>query len=116
MVRDLITFSGLKVCLKTLVLALVPLFWLNLATADVLDLPGPPAANANQPSTGMSMQQVLHGWGEPQRRHQTVSDPGTKQRPPINRWDYASFSVVFERDKVIHTVSPQYPPEVVATP
>ena len=94
--------------------ALVPVLLLNIAHADVLDVPEPPAANQGQPQSGMSMDQVLAVYGEPTRRYDTVSNPGTSHRPPINRWDYPTFSVIFERNKVIHTVSPQYPPTVVA--
>ena len=93
---------------------LVPLLALNIANADVLDIPEPPQAVSGLPETGMTMDQVLAKYGEPSNRHNTVSKPGTSQRPPINRWDYSAFSVIFERDKVIHTVSPQYPPTVSA--
>jgi len=33
-------------------------------------------------------------------RHPTVG------KPPITRWDYPSFSVFFEHDRVIHAVAP----------
>lgn len=114
MVRDLIIFKRCKVLIRALIAALVPLLFTVSASADVLDVPAPPAAHAGVPETGLTMQQVLNRWGEPNVRHVVVSSPGTAQRPPINRWDYSSFSVVFERDRVIHTVHPQHPPTVVA--
>ncbi len=85
---------------------LVPVIGLNIAQADVLDLPAPPKATLGLPQTGMTMNQVEAKYGEPSKRYDTVSNPGTDHRPPINRWDYPSFSVIFEREKVIHTVSP----------
>jgi hypothetical protein len=38
-------------------------------------------------------------FGAPQTRHDAV---GT---PPITRWDYAGFSVFFEKDRVIDAVA-----------
>ncbi|WP_242466977.1 hypothetical protein [Ectothiorhodospira shaposhnikovii] len=51
-----------------------------------------------QPSRGMDMNSVLNRHGEPEIRHSTVGDP------PITRWDYDGFSVIFEGRFVIHTV------------
>jgi hypothetical protein len=45
------------------------------------------------------MDQVEARYGAPVTRHPTV---GT---PPITRWDYPSFSVFFEHDRVIHSVA-----------
>lgn len=56
------------------------------------------ASAANTPPTGMLKPAVLSTYGEPQQRHPAV---GT---PPIERWDYGSFSVYFEYDHVVHSV------------
>lgn len=50
------------------------------------------------PSRGQSQAAVLQQHGEPEQRHATVGDP------PITRWDYNGFSVVFEGDYVLHSV------------
>jgi hypothetical protein len=52
----------------------------------------------NRPKRGSTMGQVEKQFGAPVSRHPTV---GT---PPITRWDYSGFSVVFERDRVIDAV------------
>jgi hypothetical protein len=52
----------------------------------------------DRPAGGMSMQAVESRYGAPQERHAAVG------KPPITRWDYATFTVFFENDRVIHTV------------
>jgi hypothetical protein len=44
------------------------------------------------------MTTVEKKFGAPVTRHPTVG------APPITRWDYAGFSVFFERDRVIDAV------------
>lgn len=71
--------------------------------ADTLVIPlGQQAAQASSPlpQRGLSGTSVRQRYGEPTRRHPAVG------QPPINRWDYADFSVYFEHDKVIHSVRP----------
>jgi hypothetical protein len=46
----------------------------------------------------MSMAQVKQQFGEPQSTQPAVG------QPPITRWEYKKFEVVFEYDKVIHSV------------
>lgn len=53
-----------------------------------------------RPKGGMTMAAVESRFGTPRERHPTV---GT---PPITRWDYDSFSVFFEKDRVIDAVVP----------
>jgi hypothetical protein len=55
------------------------------------------------PKRGLTMDDVEKHFGAPLTRHPTVGG-GSKQRPPITRWDYTSFSVFFEGDKVIDSV------------
>jgi hypothetical protein len=52
----------------------------------------------NRPKRGSTMGQVEKQFGAPVSRHPTVG------KPPITRWDYSGFSVVFERDRVIDAV------------
>jgi hypothetical protein len=51
-----------------------------------------------RPERGSTMTTVERKFGAPVTRHPTVG------APPITRWDYAGFSVFFERDRVIHAV------------
>lgn len=55
-------------------------------------------ANVDRPSSGMTMQQVIEKYGQPQ------SVRGPVGNPPIERWDYPAFAVVFEGKYVIHSV------------
>lgn len=57
----------------------------------------------NLPTRGMSMAQVEKKYGAPQRK---LSPRGgdTAKHPVINRWDYATFIVYFEKSHVIHSV------------
>jgi hypothetical protein len=49
------------------------------------------------------MAEVEKRFGQPVTRHPTVGG-GAPAQPPITRWDYKDFAVVFERDRVIDSV------------
>jgi outer membrane protein assembly factor BamE (lipoprotein component of BamABCDE complex) len=51
-----------------------------------------------RPRRGSTMDEVVKHFGAPLTRHPTVG------KPPITRWDYGTFSVFFEHDRVIHAV------------
>lgn len=53
---------------------------------------------AGLPERGQSQSGVRSRHGEPVQRHPTVGDP------PITRWDYNDFSVVFEGEFVLHSI------------
>lgn len=55
------------------------------------------------PQRGMSMSQVESKYGAPQRKLAPRGGDSAKH-PTINRWDYATFIVYFERSHVIHAV------------
>jgi hypothetical protein len=55
------------------------------------------------PKRGSTMGDVEKQFGAPVARHPTVGG-GSPHQPPITRWDYNGFSVVFERDRVIDSV------------
>lgn len=82
------------------------------AQADVLVLPDAETAAAYSgplPERGQTMASVQRQFGAPTQRHGTVG--GNKpQHPPITRWDYSGFYVVFEKDRVIDAVVPEAPP------
>lgn len=83
------------------------------AQADLLVIPegAAPTAFVDKPDKGMSMAQVVARYGEPTAKHATVGG-ASKVQPPITRWDYAAFTVVFENSKVIDAVVPEQPPPV----
>ena len=68
------------------------------ARADVLIIEKLEAAQVQMPARGATMARVQQLFGAPQ----SVSGPVGE--PPITRWDYGSFVVVFEHDRVIHSV------------
>ena len=72
------------------------------AFADELQVPSP-AASADTPASGMSMDKVEAKYGAPSRRVPAVGG-GTQAQPPITRWEYPGFVVYFEHNKVVHTV------------
>jgi hypothetical protein len=86
------------------------------ATADVLATPEADPAIAAQappalPTKGITMAAVEKKFGSPMHRRPTVGGDSPKH-PPITRWDYDGFSVIFENDKVIDAVIPGAPPRV----
>ena len=56
------------------------------------------------PARGLSMSQVERRYGTPLQKLPTVGGSSARQ-PPINRWRYADYTVVFERNRVIHSVA-----------
>ena len=68
------------------------------ARADVLIIEKLEAAQAETPARGATMERVRQIYGAPNG----VSGPVGE--PPITRWDYDGFVVVFEHDRVIHSV------------
>lgn len=57
----------------------------------------------NVPQRGMSMATVERRFGKPRQILPTVGGDAPRH-PPINRWRYDDYTVVFERNRVIHTV------------
>lgn len=86
-----------------------------MAGAETLEVPAETAATAassaapvRTPQRGDSQAAVLRAFGEPQLRH-PVAGGGSRRQPPINRWDYAGFSVFFERTTVVDVVIKDQP-------
>lgn len=82
--------------------------------ADELAMPEPssaPAAAISLPAKGTTMATVQSKFGAPATKHPTVGG-GSPRQPPITRWDYPEFTVVFENDKVIDAVIPGAPPKL----
>ena len=83
--------------------------------AEALAMPESSSAALSQraslPTKGTSMADVQKKFGEPAAKQPTVGGD-TAKHPPITRWDYAGFSVIFEKDKVIDAVIPGAPPAI----
>lgn len=73
----------------------------SVAAAEVIKIPvgsQNASSSVDRPRLGMLKPAVVSHYGEPQQRHPAVGNP------PIERWDYESFSVYFEYDHVVHSV------------
>ena len=99
--------------MKTLALTLLLLGLSAPLRAEVLDLPVSPGPVTDPalPAKGMSMTAVSQRYGAPSQRHGAVGGD-TPQHPPITRWDYPGFVVVFENQHVVDTVRPDAPAPV----
>ncbi len=85
------------------------------AQADVLVMPESHiAAPVIKPSKGSTMSAVVREFGQPTTKRKPVGG-GSKQQPPITRWDYPGFSVFFENSHVVDTVVPGRPPALQRT-
>ena len=60
-------------------------------------------SQVDRPKRGLTMDEVEKRFGAPATRHPAVGG-SSQQQPPITRWDYSGFTVVFERDRVIDAV------------
>jgi hypothetical protein len=60
-------------------------------------------SQVDRPKRGLTMDEVEKKFGAPATRHPAVGG-SSQQQPPITRWDYNGFTVVFERDRVIDAV------------
>jgi len=78
--------------------ALLVAAW-GTAGADTLQMDGVVAPQQDgRPTRGMTQAAVQSKYGAPAAVKPAVGDP------PITRWEYGSFVVYFEYDKVIHAV------------
>ena len=71
----------------------------GIANAQNLDMEGTSqASNVERPASGMTAESVEAKFGAPDVKMAPVGDP------PITRWEYKTFVVFFEYDRVIHAV------------
>jgi hypothetical protein len=87
---------------KTIPTTLAALLFASASYADTLLLDGidmDKQTAGSRPKSGMSMTAVESTYGAPADRRAAVG------QPPITRWDYPSFSVYFEHERVIHAVA-----------
>jgi hypothetical protein len=77
-------------------------------TGDVIVITGQGPALDPVPSKGMDKSQVTRAFGQPAQRHAPVGG-GSRQQPPITRWDYDGYTVFFEYDHVVDAVRQDRP-------
>jgi hypothetical protein len=72
----------------------------SASAGDALTIPGNIDAMDKQamPNRGISMDDVIGAFGEPDERFGPVGDPA------ITEWVYGSFRVYFEHQLVLHTI------------
>lgn len=70
-----------------------------LGVSTLLLALGTPAMAASLPASGLSMKSVEQQFGSPINKNAPVG------QPPITRWEYNDFVVVFERSTVVHSVA-----------
>lgn len=69
------------------------------SAGDALVIPGHVASTGQvMPRRGISMDEVLSQFGEPDERFGPIGEP------PISEWVYGSFRVYFEHHLVLHTI------------
>ena len=61
------------------------------------------AQDKDLPKHGSSMAQVEARYGAPRQKYPAVGG-GSRQTPPITRWQYETFSVYFENSHVVNAV------------
>ncbi|MBT5923362.1 MAG: phosphodiesterase [Cellvibrionales bacterium] len=80
----------------------VNIFLISNSQAEVIQIPIASQAEdlqaVDRPERGSSKTQVLAQYGE------ALSSSNNVGEPPISRWEYQNFYVVFESDSVIHSV------------
>jgi hypothetical protein len=75
---------------------------LAVAQADTLLIQSVQQAEATRserPASGLTKAQVEARFGAPTRMVAAIGDP------PISRWEYPTFTVYFENERVIHAVA-----------
>ena len=72
----------------------------TLSHAEALQMPATPKSySVILPGRGMSMTEVLEKFGEPETKQPEVGEP------PITRWVYSNYVVIFEYQYVIHSLT-----------
>ena len=71
----------------------------EMVSGDVILVGSQAAGNMNKPRKGMSKDSVTQEFGQPSKQSPSIGDP------PISRWMFDQYTVYFEYNHVIHTVS-----------
>ncbi len=80
----------------------------SISSAEVIQLPEqqaetPKTFSVTLPGRGMTMTEVIEKFGEPVEKQPEVGEP------PITRWVYPNYVVIFEYQYVIHSLSTNKP-------
>lgn len=69
-------------------------------TTESINMPlvNKPISNIKRPSRSDSQNKVMSDFGTPMKKHPA------RGKPPIEKWDYPEFTVIFESGYVIHSV------------
>jgi len=95
----------------TLMIGLSSLGYTASSYAEVLQMPTTPKSfSVTLPGRGMSMTEVLENFGEPTSKEAEVGEP------PITRWNYPNYNVIFEYQYVIHSLSTNKPMGLIQEP
>ena len=94
-----------------LIIALGLIGTAGVAVADVVTVPETQSTTMTLPAKGTTMGDVKKKYGEPRDKKPAVGGD-TPKHPPITRWDYDGFVVIFEKDRVIDAVVPGAPPRL----
>ena len=95
----------------TLMIGLSSLGYTASSYAEVLQLPtAPKSLSVTLPGRGMSMTEVIEKFGEPTSKEAEVGEP------PITRWNYPNFKVIFEYQYVIHSLTTNKPMGLMQEP
>ncbi|HPE59267.1 MAG: hypothetical protein KDI15_05835 [Thiothrix sp.] len=87
-----------------LILATIPVYAAAPATNQDTRLMTAAASSRAHPVRGMSMKQVRSRYGQPASTR--ISKGHARKRwPRITVWNYGTFSVYFEKSRVLHTVA-----------
>jgi hypothetical protein len=65
-------------------------------------------SSVDRPARGATMSAVEQKFGAPAQKHAAVGGCGNAspcKTPPITRWDYPGFSVIFENEHVVEAVA-----------
>jgi hypothetical protein len=95
-----VTITVMRAIVSTISFAVI-LLLVSFVQADTLAIPGmsnqPDASTIERPVRGLNKTDVREKFGEPPETRGPVGNP------PITRWIYPEFTVVFESNIVIHT-------------
>ena len=95
----------------TLLIGLSTFGYTASSYAEVLQMPSTPKSfSVTLPGRGMSMTEVIEKFGEPTSKEAEVGEP------PITRWNYPNYNVIFEYQYVIHSLTINKPMGLMQAP
>lgn len=106
MMNSRISVSGILAALSFIIAS--ALFVTSHSNAEIIQIPvvsqSADKASIPCPEQGDTKEQVLEEFGEAVIINESNKRNESYGNPPISRWEYSDFVVIFEKDTVIHTV------------